>query len=79
MAKFIEDRSSLKKKKKKENAQKAAPSSANKKQVSNIANQVVNRTANAAKRTTSYAENEVEKGQPFRDSITGRIRFNVGR
>ena len=31
------------------------------------------------KELLSYAENEVEKGQPFRDPITGRIRFNVGR
>ena len=31
------------------------------------------------KELLSYAENEVEKGQPFRDPTTGRIRFNVGR
>ena len=31
------------------------------------------------KELLSYAENEVEKGQPFRDPSTGRIRFNVGR
>lgn len=31
------------------------------------------------KELLSYAENEAEKGQPFRDPITGRIRFNVGR
>ena len=31
------------------------------------------------KESLSYAENEVEKGQPFRDPVTGRLRFNVGR
>ena len=31
------------------------------------------------KESLSYAENEVDKGQPFRDPATGRLRFNVGR
>jgi DNA replication protein DnaD len=31
------------------------------------------------KESLSYTENEVEKGQPFRDPVTGRLRFNLGR
>lgn len=77
MAKFIEDRSSLKKKKKKENAQKAAPSSANKKQVSNIANQVVNRTANAAKRTTSTVGNSAQRQNTVRRNVQDSISRNA--
>lgn len=78
MAKFIEDRSSLKKKKKKENAtQKAAPSSANKKQVSNIANQVVNRTANAAKRTTNTVGNSAQRQNTVRRNVQDSISRNA--
>ena len=31
------------------------------------------------KESLLYTEPEVEKGQPYRDPLTGRIRFNVGR
>lgn len=78
MAKFIEDRSSLKKKKKKENAtQKAAPSSANKKQVSNVANQVVNRTANAAKRTTNTVGNSAQRQNTVRRNVQNAVAENA--
>ena len=31
------------------------------------------------KESLLYTEPEVEKGQPYRDPLTGRIRFNAGR
>lgn len=31
------------------------------------------------KELLSYTDSEVEKGQQYRDPLTGRIRFNVGR
>ena len=79
MAKFIEDRSSLKKKKKKETTAKkvAAPSSANKKQVSNIANQVVNRTANAAKRTTNTVGNSAQRQNTVRRNVQTAVSRNA--
>ena len=79
MAKFIEDRSSLKKKKKKETTTQkvAAPSSANKKQVSNVANQVVNRTANAAKRTTNTVGNSAQRQNTVRRNVQSAVSQNA--
>ena len=78
MAKFIEDRSYLKKKKKKETTtKKAAPSSPNKKQVANIANQVVNKTATTAKRTTGTVGTSVQRQQTVRRNVQRAVEENA--
>ena len=78
MSKFIEDRSYLKKKKKKETTtKKAAPSSPNKKQVANIANQVVNKTATTAKRATGTVSTSVQRQQTARRNVQRAVEENA--